>query len=582
MTTLEFARKYIRFEKSGTPITGPFREEFYPFILGPFEAADDIRCKRLVIYKAASCMGTVVGQIINAKRIVCDVGDQKMVCQTDDDAEIWSKTRGKEWLRSIDDAMRLVSRDKYAITNTLWMFRHKFLEISGPGISSAQSVQVRYLQTDEAHLQTYERGRLAEFEKRMGGRWNRQSTHITTAPNEGREVDVFYTAGDQSEWHWRCPNCEYLVWPLWGERAKKFYDQPVFERNGAQVMFRCPFCGNPKGDTARERYELNRNGDYLAQNPGADVGTRSFRWSVFAAHWIPWSDIATEHDSTIAAARNGDLKPLEDFEKKRLCFQWRPYLPDWGDGKGASDYNLGDAWECGEYVRILAADVQAGKADEGAHLWALVTQWDRMGNSRRLAYRRVETFGQLESLREEFKVESKNVHVDSGHENRMVFRECGRRKWYATRGSDAAEILHTIERDGKLLSFPMPYSQTEPQSGVVGEKQPDRLKRVRKGNLPHGWAYCIVMANPTLYGYLSALIGGASGRYFGIAKDFPAEYTSLMPAFIPHVVKDKQQREKIVWKQVRAAHPWDCEVQSLVGAMRAGYFPVGKTTEQTT
>jgi len=79
MKTIDFARAQIRFDKS-SPITGPFRDEFYPFLRAPFEAADDISCKRLVIFKASSCMGTVAGQIINLKRIVCDVGDQMIVC----------------------------------------------------------------------------------------------------------------------------------------------------------------------------------------------------------------------------------------------------------------------------------------------------------------------------------------------------------------------------------------------------------------------------------------------------------------------------------------------------------------------
>ncbi len=230
-------------------------------------------------------------------------------------------------------------------------------------------------------------------------------------------------------------------------------------------------------------------------------------------------------------------------------------------------------------MKVITADFQAGKGSEGAHLWALATQWDRQGNSRRLAWRKVETFAQLETMQIEFSVESKNVYCDSGHENRLVFRECGKRKWYATRGSDAPEILHSIERNSKRIAFPMPYSQTEPQSGVVGEKQPDKLKRVHHGKLPHGWAYCIVMANPTLYGYLSALIGGSSGRYFGVASDFPKDYIESMPAFIPIISQDKQGRDKVTWKKVRPDHAWDCEVQALVGAIRAGCFPLAKSIE---
>ena len=551
------------------------------------EASDSISCKRLVIYKASSCMGTVLGQIINLKRWVYDVGDQMMVCQTDDDAGLWAKTRGKNWFRSFPDAMRLLSNDKYAMTNDLFIGRHKFLAITGPGISSAQSSQVRFCQSDEAHLESFPDGRLIEFEKRMGGRWDRQGTHITTAPDEGREVDIFFLAGQQDEWNFRCPKCAELFWPLWAEDAKDKYGAEVFVINGDSISCVCPHCHESFQDTARERYALVKDGDYVSQNPTASPETRSFRWSVFAAHWISWREMMIESQAAMEAAKLGNLKPLEDFHKKRLCKAWKPFLPDFGGGKGVNDYKLGDAWESAEEKRrFIGADFQAGSGDEGAHLHALCVEYDRLGNSRRIEYRRLDTFAQLHEMAlalgvQEAKVGGKLtgkgsfVIVDSGHENRLVFRECSKYGWYAYRGSDL-EQYHTKMQDGRQISFSMPYSMPHAESGIVGEKQPDRLRGVAKGALPPGWAYCIVGDNNTLYGYLSALVGGSSGRYFGIASDMPEIYVANMPAFIPIVETDKKTNKPKprVWKRVRKDHFWDCEVMALTLAMKHGYFPL--------
>jgi hypothetical protein len=590
MKTLDFARAQIRFDKS-SPITGPFRDEFYPFLRAPFNAADSIECKRLVIFKASSCMGTVAGQIINLKRIVCDVGDQMIVCQTDDDAATWAKTRGKEWIRSNPDAMRLLSRDKYAMTNDLVLFRTKFLQITGPGISSAQSVQVRYCQTDESHLESYPDGRLIEFEKRMGGRWDRQGTHITTAPDEGREVATFYLAGQQDEWHFRCPKCAQLFWPLWGEDARQKYGTDVFRPTLESVVCVCPHCKAEFADTARERYALNKDGDYVAQNPTAPPETRSFRWSVFAAHWISWREMLIESNSAMDAAKIGNLKPWEDFEKKRLCKIYVPRLPDFGDAKGNRDYRLGDVWQPGgETLRVLSCDPQAGKAGEPAHRHALVTEWDRQGNSRRVCYRRIDTAAQLHEMAAEFNVSEgkpgKNSHViiDSGHEPRRTFRECGQFGWYAFKGSDLQQfhaIKQGIGADAMNVTHPMPYSQPEPQSGVVGEALPKSARKVKVGRLPDGWAYCITSHNPELYGYLYALITGTSGRYFGIAQDMPECYVKNMPGFMPLIEPDKKTAtvKKIVWKKIREDHYWDLEILALVIAIRSGFFPLGKQSE---
>ncbi len=580
MNTLDFARKFIRFDQS-SPITGAFRDEMYPFLRKPMEAADDIRVKRLVIFKASSCLGTVLGQIINLKRIVCDVGSQLMVCQTDDDATTWAKTRGKEWIKSNPDAMRLLSKDKYAITNDLWLFRHKFLGITGPGINAAQSVQVRYVQTDETHLLAYPQGRIVEFEKRMGGRWDRQATHITTAPDERdyetgdyREVHGFYLAGQQDEWNFRCPKCAELITPLWAQDSREKYDLEVFQNVGDEVEFVCPHCANVSKDTSRDRYALVREGDYVAQNPSAPIATRSFQWPVFAAHWISWREMRTEHEGAMAAARMGNLKPLEDWRKKRECRAWVPILPDFGDGKGANDYKMGDVWECGESELFAGIDRQAGKGDEGEHLWVLIVRYAKNGDSRRVAYCKCLTFSQVEAVMQEHGVKPENVYVDSGYENRSTFRECGKRKWFTVRGSDEVEFLHVKRRqDGTNYTVSMPYSQGELQSGIIGQK-PDKEIRQRGRGVPEGWAWQFVQCNPTLYGYLSACIGGKS-RYFGIASDFPDEYKRNIPSFIQVIEKDKHGRDKKpIWKPVRETHPHDCEIAALVGAIRAGYFPL--------
>ncbi len=599
MKTRDFAAKYIRFDKT-TPVTGPFRLPMYRFLGAPMDASDDIRVKRLTILKASSCLGTVLGQIINAKRIAKDVGDQIMVCQTDDDASKWTKTRGKEWLESVPDIERLVSSDKYSKTNDLWLFRHKFLIITGPGITAAQSDQVRYVQTDESHLDAYPRGRLVEFEKRMGARWDRQGTHITTAANAGKEVDQFYFQGTQNEWHWRCTKCNELIWPLWEEDAKKIYNgERIFHfSEESEIVFAvCPHCQKTYADTSRERYSLQHDADYVAKNPNAPIEYASYRWSAqAAAHWMPWREFRLEWYAALESAKLGDLKPHEDFQKKRLCNSYTPSLPDFGDSHGESNYKLGDVWGKENTVRILTADYQAGKKGEGSHLWALVTEWTKQGDSRRISYRRLATWGQLRAMQLEFGIPDRllrdnrkgiagrdaRVYVDCGYDNRTVFYQCSLYSWYAVRGDATPELYHTVATERGNVQILMPYSQPERQNGNVGGATPDKLHAVLRGPLPKGWCLAIVMSNPQMYGYLNSLQSGVAGRYFGVASDMPEKYTEGFPAFIPVTEKDKKTNvSKVYWKLVKPfAHPWDCEVMALVGAIRAGYYPLASTSQK--
>ena len=596
MKTLDFCRKHIVFNRAGSPITGPFRDEQYPFLRKPFAAADDIECKRLVFLKASSSMGTVALQCILAKRIVKDVGDILFVAQSDDDAAKFSKTRGKQFMADIADAERLLSRDKYAVTNNLWLYRGKFVAIEGPGENNQNSQQTPTVLTDESHTEAYQPGTLAAFEKRAGGKWNRKLIHATTAADVGKEVTDFYYEGQQDEWHFRCPKCAKLFDPIWSDEdalKAKYNGQKVFVWNDADEspICVCPHCGSVSKDTARDRFSVNRDGDYVSANPSAHIRTRSFRWPVFAMHPISWDGLLAEYRASVAAAKIGNLKPHEDWIKKRECRPYEAKLPDFGDAKGNRDYRLGDPWQPGgETLRVLSCDPQAGKAGEPAHRHALVTEWDRQGNSRRICYRRIDTAAQLHEMAAEFGVREgkpgKNSHViiDSGHEPRRTFRECGQFGWYAFKGSDLQQFHVTkqgIGADAINVTHPMPYSIPEPQSGIVGEALPKNARKISAGRLPEGWAYCLTSHNPELYGYLYALITGASGRYFGIASDMPECYAKNMPGFMPLIEPDKKTAmvKKIVWKKIREDHYWDLEVMALVIAIRAGFFPLGKQSE---
>lgn len=589
MRTREFAEKHVRFDKPGSPITGRFRLPLYPFLGKPMDASDDIRIKRMVIYKASSCLGTVLGQIINAKRVACDVGDQIMVCQTDDDAAKFAKTRGKEWMQSVPDVMRLLKSDKYSCTNDLWLFRHKFLIITGPGITSAQSDQVRYVQTDESHLDKYADGILAEFEKRMGSRFSRQATHITTAPAQGKEVDRFFYQGTQEEWHWRCSNCSELIWPLWEDESKKHYNgERVFRWKESQsetemlesIVAVCPHCQREHTDNDHDRYGLVRDGDYKRMNEAASMQYASFRWSAWgAAHWMPWRDHLAEYLQALRDARLGLFKTHEDFVKKRECRSYSPEIPNLGISIEGRDYQMGEKWEVEESIRIGSIDVQ----DEGGlHFWAQADEFSRDGSSRRIAYAKLTTWDLCKTFMESHGVHAHNTFVDCGHRSKEVFARCSEWEWYALRSTDDDEFTHfrTISPSEPKVSFTRPYSKTEEQDSQRGRKKLEIVRIERGRKLPFGFCYSRSWSKPVIGSILLMLKGDKSERYYGIAKDFPAEYEAQLHSYILTKTYLKTTgAERRFMKQVRSQdHAFATSSMCIVGAMISGFFPLDFAT----
>lgn len=590
MKTIDFAEKYIRFDKT-SPVTGPFRIAMYPFLRKPMDASDDIRIKRLVILKASSCLGTVLGQIINAKRIACDVGDQIMVCQTEDDATKWTKTRGKEWLESIPNIERLVKDDKYAKTNSLWLFRHKFLIITGPSITAAQSDQVRYVQTDESHLDEYPPGRLVEFEKRLGARWDRQATHITTAANAGREVDQFYYQGSQEEWCWRCTKCNELVLPLWDERAKKAYNgERVFIWKEFQsetatldsIQATCPYCHALYQDTSRERYSLQRDADYKTMNPTAPIEFASFQWAAWAAaHWMPWREFLAEHLAAIHAAKLGDLKPHEDFVKKRECRSYEATIPDLGDGNGSSNdaFWISHRALYPESLRVSSFDVQAGSVDEGFHLWAQCDEFLRDGSSKRIDYRKLTMWPEAKQFFSDHETKLGDVYIDAGHRMREVFQRCEEWGAYAMFSTGDSSFIHDAPNPrGKShpnIQYMMPYSKATAEDAYVG-KSGKRIRRWPK--LPSGYCWALRWSKPTIGGYLMALKAGQS-HYYGIPREFNPDYIAQLNSYSFVKIPDKKHGgfETILKQGPVNDHSFATSSMCITGAIVKKFFPLATT-----
>lgn len=596
MTTLEFAQKHVRFGRT-SPITGAFRLELYPFLAEPMAAADDLAIKRSTIFKASSSLGTVIGQILNAKRIVCDVGDQLMVCQTDSDAEKWTKTRGKEWLEAIPDVMRLLKNDKYAQTNELWLFRHKFLSITGPGINSAQSVQVRYVQTDEAHLEAYPNGRLVEFEKRMGGRWDRQGTHITTAPSKGREVEGFFNEACQKEFNWRCPKCNDLVWALWQKRALDRYNgERIFHWRECQsenetldsIVAICPHCQHESKDVSRDRYALVRNGAYLAENPTAPSHLASFRWSVFNSHWIPWRELLSEYKAAERAAVMNDLKPYEDFVKKRECMVYDGDMPDIHAGGVKRSYALGTIELVEKEKRFAAFDVQDGNADNpGLHFWAQCDQFNRDGSSHRIDFQRLTTWGACKEFFERHKVAPRNAYFDAtGRRAREVYRHCAEWNTVAMISTDDESFLHMVPNpQGKNLpriQMRLPYSPPTQEDGYIGTSQKPRGPLGRCTFPAPGMCVAGRWSKPAIGNYLMALKAGQAQSY-SIARDINPEYTAQLNsyAYVPDTNKKTGVTHTILKQIRRADHAFATSSLCLLGAIISNFFPLAQTQEQT-
>ncbi len=583
MTALEWAEKYIVFNKT-SPISGPFSIQKYPFLKRVFESLDDISKKQTVVYKASSALGTVFLQIATGYRLDRRPGDMLLVAQSDDDSAEWSKTRVRPFIESLEPLMAMLKKDKYAITNDLFQWPHQFALISGPGVNSQNSKQVRYVHTDESHL--WKSGALSAFDKRMGARWDRSALHVSTAADAGADIDALYHEGAQNEWHHRCPSCHELVWMLWREASKAHYGKEVFRwRECAEdrdslntITFVCPHCNGAYGDNPRERYALCESGDYIAMNPGHEPEKESFRWNYFAPSFNEWRVMLSEHFQAMKAARIGDLSKHADFVKKRECRSYIPEIPDLGESVDGRDYRLSDVWIVEEEKkRVAAFDVQdAG----GLHFWGQADEFLRNGSSRRVSFARLSTWEQCREFQKYNGVHPHDTGCDYGHRDREVFARCAEWEWYALGATDDSEYTHfrTLP-DGTKIAFTRTYSMTQEQDSMSGRKKLE-VVRDRIATLPVGFCYSRLWSKPVHAGILYRLKSGTIGRYYGIATDISGDYVSQLHSYVPAITRNKTTgAQKLIWRQCKKDdHSFSTSSMCLVMAEIAGFFPMDFAT----
>lgn len=587
MNALDWATQNISFDEA-TELVGKFDIQKYRFMAKPLLELDNIRTKRLTIYKASSAGGTVFLQIAISFWLDQRPGGIQCAMQSDDACDDWMVLRGKKWLSRIPSLSDSMTNDKFAITNKRWQWPHGFLLLTGPGESAQQAKQVRFFASDEAHTELFKPGSLAAFEERMGKRWQRMALHVTTAAHSGKEVDKFYHSGGQNEFHLCCSKCHNFIWPLWEDDSKTQYNgHSVFQfsESDKSPVLVCPFCSAIYCDTTRDRRNLHEGADYVCKNPSHEIENQSYRWNCFGAWFMDWAGHLLKYREAVEAAKLGDLKPHEDWIKKRLCQSYTPHIPNLGEGCGSSDYAIGSVWITEhEKLRTCSFDVQ----DEGGfHLWAQCDEWLRNGDSRRVDYAKLTTWEQARAFQQHHGAFDADTYCDAGHRMREVFGKCAAWKWFALFADDSDnfpnEEQNPLGPSKPPVTIFRPYSEKNLEDSMQGKAKARLILRTgeRRPSVPPGYCISRRWSKPVVGGYLMAL-KGENSRYYGIAKDINPEYAAQLNSYA--YVKDYNKKfgtTTVILKQVKTQdHAFSTSSQCLLGAIIKKYFPLS-TQQQT-
>lgn len=563
------------------PITGQFKIENSPWAAEPMFALCDPSIREVTAQWAAQGGKNLLSEGFISYAILHSPGNVLFYGQTDEDAEMFATSRALKRARSLPILQSVWPDTKGAKKNNQVHLGHMVLEFNGINPSAARGKSAPWVICDEKHLKVW-KGMGTIIKKRCSAFWDYKILNISTAGEEGCEIDLDYLRGSQEDWHLGCPACQRLVRLKWSQDTQTIVWETVLSHDGSKnlkeirksVRFKCPFpdCNCEERDSTPLRKEMNRLGGYVCDNPDASPDHRSFHVSQIAYPWVSWEGLAEDWIHASEQAKGGDLSNLKTFVIESMGHTWQRRVSNASTAHISGGYMILDmvfSWEI-EKDRFATVDVQERG---GRHFWVVIRAWAGGGLSRLVMAYRCESWDEVKRRIEENHVKPKRVGVDSRHATEEVKEMCAVEGWHYM-VADMTRTEYDWKRPG-AVAVRRPYKRSSWHDTVISEGG----KNVRR------YAHGIIFSKDWARAVLANRIAGA-GTEWGLPDDvgnlifkgtakLESSYMGQLNSWVEKEVENKKTGEKMLqWVQIGTDdHVRACEEMQLVLAAISGFFP---------
>jgi hypothetical protein len=533
-------------------LTPKYQIENAPWQREPLDTVANAEAKEVVYLAPVGTGKTTFMEAALAYLVAEDPGPTLLVGQTDDDLKDWAETRMDYAIRNTPETAALLPEDRHKKRKMQILFPHMSLFLTGANLSGLQSKSMRRVFGDEAWM--WKSGMMQEARGRLHDRWNRQIFFLSQAGVQGDDLDKAWHQTDQREFMFVCPTCgREQPWRQVNLIMDESEDLLAMAQT-ARIQCEDEACDFTIRDNPVQRRALAESARYVSTKAGMP-GHIGYHYNTLCNWRKPLWELALQFLQAKAAVAQGNLEPLRQYVQKRLAEAWVEDLTDnrrelVGDGYTIAEFTNGDPIE-DEIFRFLTVDVQRD------HFWLIIRAWqggEQKGGSKLLFFARMESFDQIEELRQKYKVQPKMVFIDAQYDKDRVYSACAARDYTALRGSPIDSFPHRL-RDGTIIR--KPYAKFADASAANG-------KRVR-------YAY---WSSDRAKDILHALRTG-KGAPWQVPDDAPNEYLRQI---------DSEQKREVVssitkqtdyrWVKVRKDnHAWDCEAMQVVAALMLRLLP---------
>jgi hypothetical protein len=558
----QWAEDEVVLTRMQTETPGPYSTLLTPYAREPMNCFADPRVSDLALCFGSQTSKTTTIMIGTAWRLVNNPCPTIWVMPSESLARSFSENRWQPMVKDCAKLAALKSRSTHRFKNLEQQFEDATLTFVGSNSpSNLASRPAGLLLMDEvdkmAEASGKESSAVALAENRTKSFTNALRVKTSTPTTEEGEIWQAFLAGDQRFYFVPCPHCgerQRLLWSQvkWDEKARDENGKWEEEAVRLSAYYECAHC---KGRIdSGHKTKMLREGEWRPTNPNASPGRRSYHLNSLYA---PWKSCSFGELAVKFLADKASLMGLQDFVNGALAEPWVEDADKEQEVKtAASDYLSGDRWDEAEFS-AMTVDVQdAG----GRHFWAVIRDWSKDGRSRGRFAGRIETWDDLEKLREEHEIRPPCVFVDSAFASREVYFACCRFGYVALRGSDNESF--TWNDNGRKVQ----RAYARPERG-----DPAGGGRWDAGTLARRTCPLIKFSAPTCEDILDALRRTDPVRW-EFPKDFPLDWhehlASTVRKKLRNAVTGKVTTKWIVVKG-KPNHLRDCEKMQVVAALLA-------------
>jgi hypothetical protein len=357
-----------------------------------------------------------------------------------------------------------------------------------------------------------------------------QRKHVLTSTPTLSTGDIWinYQAGSQETFHVPCHACgEFQAMEFgqirWDETARSEDGKWDMRKVTETATYHCTKCDAKWSE--RNRRQSIENGKWVAGNPNAETGRRSFRLPSWYSSTLGFADAAKKF-----LTEKHYLHGLQGFVNGWSAMPWEDQFDD--DELNSippGAFAKKQEWEA-DHIKLAAIDRQI----DG--YWFVVRAFGRDGSSRLIEEGHRRTFEDIAQTLQDLGVKPRHTCLDSGYEAQDCYRIAARYGFIAIKGEERPHYL--IEINGTRIKSVHSSEQTTDAG-----------------------CHLLLLSSPACQDLLAWLRRG-QGPLWEVAHDVSPDYREHMASHRKaHRINRKTGKDVYEWIRIKSRqdHLYDCE-----------------------